>query len=122
MLRYAMAYVGTGGVFLGADFIWLNRAMSFYRSSLGGLLAEKPNLAATAALYLIHVVGIVIFAVLPVARNGGWIACPNAGPPGRIREPRPHQSCHAKSMASPAHLRRHGLGDVRHGSRGLGGL
>lgn len=36
-----MAYVVTGGVFLGADYIWLNRAMSFYRSSLGGLLRRS---------------------------------------------------------------------------------
>ena len=48
--------------------------MGFYRNSLGDLLAEKPNLAAAAALYLIYFVGIVVFAVLPAARNDGWLA------------------------------------------------
>lgn len=79
MLRYAIAYVVTGGVFLGADYIWLTRAMGFYRISLGGLLAEKPNLAAAAVLYLIYVVGIVVFAVLPAASNEGWISAPMLG-------------------------------------------
>jgi uncharacterized membrane protein len=74
MLRYGIAYLTTAGVFLGADYLWLNRAMGFYRNSLGDLLAEKPNLAAAAALYLIYFVGIVVFAVLPAARGDGWVA------------------------------------------------
>lgn len=74
MLRYSIAYVVTAAVFLGADYIWLNRAMSFYRNSLGDLLAEKPNLIAAAALYLIYFVGIVVFSVMPAARNDGGIS------------------------------------------------
>jgi uncharacterized membrane protein len=74
MLRYSIAYVVTAGVFLGADCIWLNRAMGFYRNSLGDLLAEKPNLHAAAALYLIYFVGIVVFAVMPAARNDGLVS------------------------------------------------
>lgn len=74
MIRYTIAYAVTAVVFLGVDYIWLSRAMGFYRSSLGDLLAEKPNLLAAAAFYLIHFVGIVVFAVMPAARNGGWVA------------------------------------------------
>ena len=74
MLQYGIAYLATAGAFLGADYLWLNRVMGFYRNSLGDLLAEKPNLAAAAALYVIYFVGIVVFAVLPAARNDGWVA------------------------------------------------
>jgi uncharacterized membrane protein len=74
MLQYGIAYIATAGVFLGADYLWLNRAMGFYRDSLGDLLAEKPNLAAAATLYVIYFIGIVVFAVLPAARSDGWVA------------------------------------------------
>src|SRR5450631_567648 len=79
MLRYSIAYVVTAGVFLGADYIWLSRAMGFYRNSLGDLLAEKPNLPAAAAFYLIYFVGIVVFAVMPAARNSGWVSALSLG-------------------------------------------
>jgi uncharacterized membrane protein len=72
MLQYGIAYLATAAAFLGADYIWLNRAMGFYKNSLGDLLADKPNLAAAAALYVIYFVGIVVFAVLPAARSNGW--------------------------------------------------
>jgi len=72
MLQYGIAYLATAAAFLGADYIWLNRAMGFYKNSLVDLLAEKPNLAAAAALYVIYFVGIVVFAVLPAARSDGW--------------------------------------------------
>jgi len=74
VFRFAIAYVVTGGVFLGADYIWLSRAMGFYRNSLGDLLAKQPNLSAAAALYLIYFVGIVVFTILPAARNDEWIS------------------------------------------------
>ena len=72
MIRYTIAYAVTAVVFLGVDYIWLSRAMGFYRNSLGDLLAEKPNLLAAAAFYLIYFVGIVVFAVMPAAKTGGW--------------------------------------------------
>jgi uncharacterized membrane protein len=74
MLRYSIGYVATAGVFLGADYIWLNRAMGFYRKSLGDLLAEQPNLVAAAALYLIYFVGIVVFTVMPAIRGDQWVS------------------------------------------------
>ena len=74
MIRFSIAYAVTAVVFLAVDYIWLSRAMGFYKSSLGDLLAEKPNLVAAAAFYLIYIVGIVVFAVMPAARNGGWVS------------------------------------------------
>ena len=74
MVRYIIAYAVTAVVFLAVDYIWLSRAMWFYKSSLGDLLAENPNLLAAAAFYSIYFVGIVVFAVIPAARNGGWVS------------------------------------------------
>ncbi len=74
MIRYLIAYAVTAVVFLAVDYIWLSRAMGFYRNSLGDLLAEKPNLFAAAAFYSIYFVGIIVFAVMPAARNGGWVS------------------------------------------------
>jgi uncharacterized membrane protein len=74
VLRYSIAYAVTAVVFLGADYIWLNRAIGFYRNSLGDLLAAKPNLSAAAALYLIYFVGIVVFSVMPAARDEAWMS------------------------------------------------
>lgn len=74
MLRYSIAYVVTAVVFLGADYIWLNHAIGFYRNSLGDLLAAKPNLSAAVALYLVYFVGIVVFSVMPAARDEAWMS------------------------------------------------
>jgi uncharacterized membrane protein len=66
--------VVAAGVFHGADYIWLNRAMGFYRNSLGDLLAEQPNLFAAGALYMIYFVGIVVFTVMPAIRGDEWVS------------------------------------------------
>ncbi len=73
MVRYAAAYVATSVVFLGIDYIWLTRAMTFYKLELGGLLAEKPNLAIAGGFYALYVAGIIALAVVPADRNGSWI-------------------------------------------------
>jgi len=53
-------------VFLAIDFIWLNFiAKNLYAQKIGHLLAENPNLIPALIFYLIFVVGIIVFAVLP---------------------------------------------------------
>jgi uncharacterized membrane protein len=79
MLRYSIAYLVTAGVFLGSDYIWLKRAMGFYRSELGDLLAEKPNLMAATALYSIYFVGIVVLTVMPAEGGDGWVSAVRSG-------------------------------------------
>ena len=95
MIRYTIAYAVTAVVFLDVDYIWLRRAMGFYRNSLGDLLAEKPNLLAAAAFYLIYFVGIVVFAVMPAAKTGGWASAilGRSARASRICHLRPDQSC-----------------------------
>lgn len=66
-------------IFLVSDFVWLSRAIGFYRSALGDLLADKPNIGAAAVFYLIYVLGIVVLAVMPATRNGGWVSAVTLG-------------------------------------------
>ncbi len=70
-MRYVLAYLAAAVVFLGLDALWLGAiAGDFYRAQLGGLLLERPVLAAAGAFYALYVVGIVVFAVAPGLRAG----------------------------------------------------
>jgi uncharacterized membrane protein len=73
MLKYAIAYGSSAVVFLGLDFIWLTFASrSFYRPQLGELLLDKPNLPIAAIFYLVYVIGVVVFAVMPGYAARSW--------------------------------------------------
>jgi uncharacterized membrane protein len=72
-MTYIFAYFATAVSFLAIDFIWLGFiAKDFYRREIGSLLLEKFNMAAAVGFYLIFVVGILIFAVLPALQAGSW--------------------------------------------------
>lgn len=74
LARLAIAYVATGLAFAAIDAVWL-KAMgpTFYRASIGSLMADRPDLAAAAAFYLIYIAAILFFAVTPAfAHAGGW--------------------------------------------------
>lgn len=69
-----IAYIATAIVFFGMDFVWLSVATSaVYKPRLGGLLLEQPNLAVAAGFYLLYVIGILAFAVLPALAEGSWV-------------------------------------------------
>jgi len=71
MSQYVFAYAVTAAAFLALDLIWLTRiAKWFYYQQLGGLLLDKPRIAAAVVFYAIYVVGIVIFAVAPALPEG----------------------------------------------------
>ncbi len=68
------AYAGSAVVFFALDFIWLGfLAIGFYRSEIGQLLLERPNVLAAGAFYLFYVVGIVGFAVVPALNAQSWV-------------------------------------------------
>lgn len=70
MAQILVAYGTTAAIFLAIDAIWLSKiATRFYFDRIGHLLMDKPNLGAAAVFYIIYVVGILIFAVLPALRN-----------------------------------------------------
>ena len=79
MLKYVVAYLATAVVFFGLDFIWLTRALGFYREHVGELLLDKPKLGYAAAFYAVYVVGIVGLAVIPALNGGSWTSALLAG-------------------------------------------
>ncbi len=55
-----------GGVMGVLDWIWLGTvAKTFYRSQIGKLLLDKPNMTAAVVFYMIYVVGVVTFVISP---------------------------------------------------------
>lgn len=68
------AYGGTALVFFGLDFLWLTvLGIGFYRSEIGTLLLDRPNLAPAAIFYLFYIAGLVGFAVLPALNAQSWL-------------------------------------------------
>lgn len=59
---YIIAFI----VFLGIDAIWLGLvAPKFYKSQIGHLMTESPNLIAALVFYLIFIIGLVFFVIQP---------------------------------------------------------
>ncbi len=68
-----VAYLATAVAFFGLDFVWLSQvSTTFYKSRIGQLLLEQPNLGVAGIFYLFYVAGLVYFAVLPALNGGGW--------------------------------------------------
>jgi uncharacterized membrane protein len=73
MKRAIILYLCAAAVMLPLDLAWLSIvARKFYMEQIGALLLDKPNLPVAAAFYLLYVVGIVIFAMMPAVRSGEW--------------------------------------------------
>ncbi len=73
MVKYLIAYGGTAAVFFAADFVWLGVvAKTFYRERIGHLMADDINMPAAMAFYLLYVIGIVVFAVMPALQSDSW--------------------------------------------------
>jgi uncharacterized membrane protein len=80
MPHAVIAYIGSAVVFFALDFIWLSLAVPrLYKPLLGSLLRDSPNLPVAAAFYLVYVVGLVVFAVLPANASGSWLAAVGLG-------------------------------------------
>ena len=72
-------YALTLPVFLTVDLLWLGVvARSFYQTHLGPIVSPTVNWPAAAVFYLVYVVGILVFAVVPglakdsLAVAAGW--------------------------------------------------
>ena len=62
LLTYAIAVV----VFFAIDIIWLAKlAKNLYQKEIGSLLLAKPKWGAAIVFYLLYLIGIVVFGVLP---------------------------------------------------------
>ncbi len=59
-------YLVTFLSFLAIDSLWLGLAApKFYRSQIGFIMAEDPNLIAAGVFYLLFIAGLVFFVVQP---------------------------------------------------------
>lgn len=66
MLKYIIAYLGTGLVFAAIDAVWLTFSNArLYRPTLDPVLADEVNLKAAAVFYLVYILGIMALAVSP---------------------------------------------------------
>lgn len=74
MTEALVAFVAALAAMAVIDGLWLGLvARAFYRSHLGPLMAERPNWTAAVAFYLLYVVGVTVFAVLPAADSGALL-------------------------------------------------
>ena len=65
-MRYFKLYLVSLAAFVAIDMLWLGLvARSFYQQYLGFLMAPSPNWFAAIIFYLLFVVGILVFVVLP---------------------------------------------------------
>jgi uncharacterized membrane protein len=66
MANYLKLYLVTTIAFFAIDMVWLGLvARTFYRKYLGFLMAPSPNWLAAIIFYLLFIVGILVFVVLP---------------------------------------------------------
>lgn len=71
MAYYLKLYLITLLAFLVIDLAWLGLvARSFYRQHLGFLLAPSANWVAALIFYLLFIVGLLVFVVLPGLQKG----------------------------------------------------
>lgn len=73
--QLVLAYVATLAAFLAIDAVWLGIVMKqAYAAWLGPLMLAQPKLPAAGLFYLLYVVGLLVFAVMPGLREGSWRA------------------------------------------------
>lgn len=65
-MKYIYLYLLTFIFFLAIDFVWLNFvAKNLYSQKIGNLLAENANLIPALIFYILFIVGVIIFVIIP---------------------------------------------------------
>ncbi|MBL0969380.1 MAG: DUF2177 family protein [Brevundimonas sp.] len=73
MLKYVFAYLGAGITFAAIDAVWLTTmANRLYRPVIGSIMADKPDMKAAVAFYLISIGATVFLAIAPALKEGNW--------------------------------------------------
>jgi uncharacterized membrane protein len=71
---YLKLYLVTLISFFAIDMVWLGLiARTFYRKYLGFLMSPKVNWPAALIFYLLYIVGILVFVILPGLKTGSLI-------------------------------------------------
>jgi uncharacterized membrane protein len=74
ILKWIASYVLTALVFFAIDMVWLGvLAKNLYRKYLFGLLADQVNWSAAIIFYLLFIVGIFVFVILPAVEKNSII-------------------------------------------------
>jgi uncharacterized membrane protein len=61
-------------VFFAIDMVWLGLvAKNFYRSQIGFLMTSNINWLAAIIFYLLFIVGLVLFVIMPAVEKGSWM-------------------------------------------------
>lgn len=72
-MSYILPYLGMTVVFFTIDMLWLGLiAKPIYQKYLGYLLADQVQWGPAIVFYLLFILGIFIFAVLPSAEQNSW--------------------------------------------------
>jgi uncharacterized membrane protein len=73
MIKYIFGYLGAGLTFAAIDAVWLTTMTDrLYRPVLGPILADRPDMQAAVAFYLISIFGTVFLAIAPALRERSW--------------------------------------------------
>jgi uncharacterized membrane protein len=68
--KLILSYALTAVVFFAIDLVWLGfAARGIYQRYLGHLLSEQVNWTAAIIFYLLFIVGIFIFAIMPAVEK-----------------------------------------------------
>lgn len=71
MIKYFKLYLVLLATFFAIDMLWLGLvARSFYQQSLGFLMSPSPNWFAAGIFYLLFILGILFFVVVPGLESG----------------------------------------------------
>jgi len=80
MPAFLSAYIGSAAAMLVLDAIWLTTMVPIvYKPALGDLIADPPNLLVAGVFYLVYLIGVVFFAVLPALNQQNWLMALGAG-------------------------------------------
>ena len=61
-------------VFFVIDMVWLGLiAKSFYAKQIGYLMKTDINWTAAILFYLLFIVGLVLFVIMPAVEKGSWV-------------------------------------------------
>ena len=72
-MKYISIFFITTVIFFAIDMLWLGViARNFYREKLGFIFTGEVNWAAAVIFYLIYIVGIMYFSILPGIDGGNW--------------------------------------------------
>lgn len=79
-MEFVKLYFLSFGSLLVLDSLWLVKvAPKFYKSNIGHLMAENPNLFAAGLFYAIYIVGLVVFVVQPAVSDKSLVFAASRG-------------------------------------------